>query len=237
MEMETTQITAGFAHGIVDTGDLGGLHLHLRTLGQVHDGGGVHHLLAAAVALAVVLFHVAQLGVFGQIEGVDAVVLGVAAAAVVDAAAGDDGHVRALADVEIVVHQIGQAGLAQDNGNVHALVFCERADVNVDAGLVVLGHDVNVGGGIAARQLAIGADVVSAYGQAVQVGDLPQQVLFNCVDHLRTPSTLSASTLQAGLPASALPSRAGRMSARAPSFSTWPFLITTILSAMFKMRS
>lgn len=59
--------------------DLGGLHLHLRTLGQVHDGGGVHHLLAAAVALAVVLFHVAQLGVFGQIEGVDAVVLGVAA--------------------------------------------------------------------------------------------------------------------------------------------------------------
>lgn len=52
-----------------------------------------------------------------------------------------------------------------------------------------------------------------------------------------TPSTLSASTLQAGLPASALPSRAGRMSARAPSFSTWPFLITTILSAMFKMRS
>lgn len=144
-------------------------------------------------------------------------------AAVVDAAAGDDGHVRALANVEIVVHQIGQAGLAQDDGDVYALVFGERADVNVDAGLVVLGHDVNVGGGVAARQLAIGADVVSAYGQAVQVGDLPQQVLFNCVDHLRTPSTLVGQHTAGRLPASALPSRAGRMSARAPSFSTCRF--------------
>lgn len=76
-------------------------------------------------------------------------------AAVVDAAAGDDGHVRALADVEIVVHQIGQAGLAQDNGNVHALVFGERADVNVDAGLVVLGHDVMLAVVLRPCQLAL----------------------------------------------------------------------------------
>ena len=125
-----------------------------------------------------------------------------------------------LDDVEIVVDQIGQAGLAQNDGDMYALIFGERADVDVNAGLVILGHDINVGGGVAACQLAVGTDIVSAHGQAVQVGDLPQQVLFNCVDHLRTPSTLSASTLQAGLPASALPSRAGRISARAPSFST-----------------
>ena len=106
------QVAAGLADGIIHTGDLGGFHLHMGALGQVHNGGGVHDLFAAAVALAIVLFHIAQLGVLGQPEGVDAVVLGVAAAAVVDAAPGNDGHVGALADVEIVVHQVLQAGLA-----------------------------------------------------------------------------------------------------------------------------
>ena len=138
-----------------------------------------HHLLAAAVALAVVLFDIAQLGVFGQVESVDAVVLGIAAAAVVDAAAGNDGDIGALPDVEVVVDQILQAGLAEDNGNVYALVLGERADKDIDAGLVLLGHNINVGGGVASGQLAVGADVVSADRQAVEVGDLPQQVLLD----------------------------------------------------------
>ena len=214
------QIAAGIADGIVNAGDLHGFHLHLGALRQMHNGGGVHHLLAAPVALAVMLFDIAQLGVFGKVEGVDAVVLGIAAAAVVDAAAGNDGDVGAFPDVKVVVDQILQPGLAEDDGDVYALVLGERADKDINAGLVLLGYNVNVGGGVAPCQLAVGADVVSADRQAVEVGDLPQQVLFNRVDHLRTPSTLSASTLQAGLAASALPSRAGRMSARAPTFST-----------------
>ena len=231
------QVAAGLADGVVDAGDLGGLHLHLRALGQVDDGGGVHDLLAAAVALAKMLLDIADLGVFGQVKGVDAVVLGVAAAAVVDAAPGNDGHVGPFADMEVVVHQVFQAGLAQDHRDVHALVLGEGADVDVDARLVGLGDDINVGGGVAARQLAVGADVVSAHRQAVQLGHLFEQIQFNGVHQARTPSTLSVSTLQAGAEASALPSSAGRMSPRAPTFSTWPFLMTTILSAMFRMRS
>ena len=232
-----SQITAGLADGIVHTGNLGGFHLHLGAFGQVNDGGGVHDLLAAAVTLAVVLFHIAQLGVFGQPEGVDAVMFGIAAAAVVDAAAGNDGHVGAFSNVEVVVHQVLQAGLAQDYRNVYALVLGEGTDVNVDARFVGLGNDIDVGGGVAARQFAVGADVVSAHRQAVQFGNLFQQVHLNGVHQLRTPSTLSVRMLQAGLEASALPSRAGRISLRAPTFSTWPFLMTTILSAMFRMRS
>src|SRR5699024_6059132 len=83
----------------------------LVALGQMDEGGVVHDLFAAAVALAVVLLHIAQPGVLGQPEGVDAVVLGVAAAAVVDAAPGNDGHVGSFADVEVVVHQVLEAGL------------------------------------------------------------------------------------------------------------------------------
>src|SRR5699024_11356704 len=62
--------------GIVDAGDLGGLHLNLGVFLQVDDGGGVHDLLAQAVALAVVLFHIAEPGVFAHKEGVDAVMPG-----------------------------------------------------------------------------------------------------------------------------------------------------------------
>ena len=202
------------------------------------DGGGVHDLFAAAVALAVVLLHIAQPGVLCQVEGVDAVVLGVAAAAVVDAAPGNDGHVGSFADVEVVVHQVLEAGLAQNHRDVYALVLGERADKNVDARFVGLGHDVDVGGGVAGFQLAVGTDVVSAHGQAVQLGHFAQQVFLNGVHHqLLTPSTLSVSTLHAGLLASALPSRAGRISARGPAFWMRPSLMTTMRSAMFRMRS
>ena len=230
------QIAAGFADGVVNAGDLGGLHLHVGALAQMHDGGGVHHLLAPAVPLAVVLFHVAQAGVFVQPEGVDAVMLGVPAAAVVDAAARDDGHIAVRPDVEIVVHQILQPGAADDDRNVYALVFGARLDENVNARLVRLGDDVDVGGGAAPRQTAVGPDVVGPHRQRVQLGHFLQQILFDGV-HYRTPSTLSVSTLQAAPAASALPSRPGSSSARGPIFSMPPFFTTTMVSAMFRIRS
>ena len=120
---------------------------------------------------------------------------------------------------------------------MHALVFGKGTDVDINARLVGLGHNVDVGGGVAPRQFAVGTDVVGTHRQAVQFGDLFQKILFNGVHQLRTPSTLSVRTLQAGLEASALPSRAGRISLRGPSFWIWPSLMTTILSAMFRMRS
>ena len=32
--------------------------------------------------------------------------------AVVDTAAGHDGHIRAVSDIEIIIHQLGKSGLA-----------------------------------------------------------------------------------------------------------------------------
>ena len=80
---------------------------------QVDHGLGVHDVAAglAGVLLAVVLLHVAHLGVFADVEGVDAVVAALVAAGVVDAAAGHDVHVAVVADVEVVVDHLTEAGL------------------------------------------------------------------------------------------------------------------------------
>ena len=166
------EITGGFANGVVDAFDLGGFHLKLGAFGEVEDGGWVHDLLAAAVAFAEMLFDVFDLGIFADVEGVDAVVLAVAAtAAVVDAAAGDDGDVAVFADVEIVVDEILEAALLHDDWDVHGFVDGAILNVDLDALAFLLGNDLDIGGGAAAGCLAVGADVVGADGEGVEVGD------------------------------------------------------------------
>ena len=94
----------------------------------------------------------------------DAVVLAVLHAAVVDAAAGHDGHVAVVPHEEVVVHQVGQTALAEDHGDVDGLVLGARLDDDVDAVLVGLGYDVDVGGGVPAGLFAVGPDVIGPFG-------------------------------------------------------------------------
>ena len=122
-----------FAHGGVDAADLHGLHLDARALVKVDDRGGVHHARTLAVALAVVLFHIAYVGVFGDVERVDAVVAALVAAGVVDAAACDDVDVAVFADVEVVVDHFGHAALADDDGDVALLALRTVLDADDDA--------------------------------------------------------------------------------------------------------
>ena len=118
------------------------------------------------------LFYIVDLGVFAHIEGVDAVVLGGLRPLVVDAAAGDDDHVAVRADEEVVVDQVVQAGLRQQDRDMDGLVLGAGLDVDVDAGLVLFGDDVDVCGGLAGVQLAVLADVIGPLGGALQVSDL-----------------------------------------------------------------
>ena len=60
-----------------------------------------------AVSYTHLLLHVLDLRVLSHEEAVDAVVAGVGVAAVVDAAAGHNGHVAVIPDVEIVGHHLG----------------------------------------------------------------------------------------------------------------------------------
>ena len=127
------------------------------------------------------LFDIVDLRIFADVEGVDAVVLGVAVAAVVDAAARDDGHVRALADKEVVVDQIVEAGLAQDDRNVD--VFG-------------LGDDLDVLGVLAELLLPVEADVDRAVGDGDHVGDGLQDAFLDVVQHVPfTSSRLQPATV------------------------------------------
>ena len=78
---------------VVDSGDLGGVHIHRGTLFEIYDGRGVHEPLAGSSALAVVLLDVLDLRILSDMESMDAVVLAVVAAAVADSAACNDYNV------------------------------------------------------------------------------------------------------------------------------------------------
>ena len=107
-------------------------------------------------------------------EGVDARVLRVLDPAVVNAAAGHNGHVAVLADEKVVVHHIVQAAHAQHNRDVDRLVPGPRLDDNVNAVLVGFGDNVDVGGGVPARLLAVGPNVVGPFGDLMESGHLLQ---------------------------------------------------------------
>ena len=96
----------GVPLGVVHAADLAQIQGHGSTFLQVNDGLGVQDALASAGAFAVVLFGIGHLGVFAHVEGVDAVMLAVIAAAVVDATAGHDVHLSPFADEEVVVDPV-----------------------------------------------------------------------------------------------------------------------------------
>ena len=149
----------GVALRVVHARDLAGQHRNLRALGKIDNRLRVQNALARAFALAVVLFDIRDLRIFLHIERVDTVVLGVAVAAVVDAAAGNDGHLGAFADEEVVIDHVVEAGLCQHNRNMHILVLRVGLDFDVDAVLVGLRDDFDVIRIVAVRLLPVGADV------------------------------------------------------------------------------
>ncbi len=87
----------------IDAGDLRGIHLQDGAFLEISHRLRIQNVLALAVALAVMLFRVPHTGTLPDIEGVYPVVA-VFRTAVMDAAAGDDGHVAVLSDVKIVVN-------------------------------------------------------------------------------------------------------------------------------------
>ena len=165
-----SQVRFGVAHGGIHALDLHHFHLAFRALVHKNLGHGVEDAGARSLALAIVLFHISHLGVFADVEAVDAVVAAVAIAVIVDAAPGDDAHLGALADVKIVVNHVVQAAFGHDHGNVNGLVLREGHDANVDAGLVLFGFDDDVFGRMPSGALAVAADIVSA--RARQVADV-----------------------------------------------------------------
>ena len=165
------------ADGGVHALDLGGLHLQIAVLIHLHHGGGVHDVLPHTVALAIVALHIAHPGALAHMEGVDPGVLRILHPAVVDAAAGHNGHITVVADDEIVVDGLIQAALAEHHGDMDRLIFGAGLNDDVDAVLVLFADNVDVGGGVPGGRLPVGPDVIGPFGHIMELGDLLQQIL------------------------------------------------------------
>ena len=63
-------------------------------------------------------------------------------------------------DQESVIYRLRQTALAQHHRDVDRLVFGPRLDDDVDAVLVLLGDDVDAGGSVSGRRLAVCPDVI-----------------------------------------------------------------------------
>ena len=84
------------------------------------------------------LFNVFDARVFADIKTVNAVVLRIVRAAVVDTAAGNDRNVAVVADEEVVVNGLFNAALVDYNGNVQVLALGAGFYEDVDTGAVFL---------------------------------------------------------------------------------------------------
>ena len=157
------------ALGGVYAADLYHFHLAERALLQVHGSDGIQDAFARSVTVAVVLFHVFHARILAHAEGMDAVMLALLVAAVVDATARDDQYVCALADVEIVIHHIVHAAFGQNDRDVYAFILGKGLDGDINARFVGLGFDLNICARGTGKRLSILADVVSPLGNLVQV--------------------------------------------------------------------
>ena len=163
------------AQGRIDSRELDHLHLAVRALLHRDLGHGVQYALTRAVALAVVLFNIFDFRIFADKEAVYTVVLGLFGAAIVYPAARDYKNVRALADIEVVINRVVDAGLCKNDGDMYLLALCERLYVYIYAGLAVLWFNGDIFARLSYNALAVFSYVQRALGQHVHVGYGVQQ--------------------------------------------------------------
>ena len=156
--------------------DLHHLHFHGAALVQMHLCHGIQDALAVAAAGTVMLFHILDLRISADEEPVNAVMLGILCAAVINSAACNDHHVCIVTDVKIIVNGFLQAALAEHDRDMHAFMLCARFDVNVNAAAVFLRGDFNIRSGLSACCRTVCPDIIGALRHLVQTCDLLQKL-------------------------------------------------------------
>ena len=151
-----------------------------------------------------------------------------------DAAARDDDDVGAVLDQKIVVNQVMHAAAGDAGGDIHRLLLRAGADANDDSGVVGLGFDFDVLGGLPAGAAAVLADIEGALENAVPFGNDLEKLIGNLV-HLRYSSPADLPNGQRVFFSSA--SSAGRTSSRLPETRTFPSAMTMTWSAISMIRS
>ena len=140
------------------------------------------------------LLNILDLRVFSNEKAMDAVVLGILAAAVINTATGHDHHITVLADIEIIVHRFFQAACTENHRDMNALVFGPGFYMDIDSAAVGLGDDIDIGCGIAPGELAVGSEIIGSGWNLVQVCNLLDQPLLNSVQFHHVSLLLTAAS-------------------------------------------
>ena len=169
--------------------------------------------------------------IFVQDKTVDTVVARVLLAVCMHAAARDNGYICTFAHIKIVVYKIVHRAVGHAGRDIHGLALGSGEDMDINAGLIRFGSNPDVFGGLPPGALPVLADVVCrVLRHAHPVRNRFEQPLCDLVHLFCAPSSGHPHAF------SGSPSSCGRISSRLPCADTCPFAMTTISSAISKMR-
>ena len=130
------------------------------------------------------LLHIPDVRSLSHKKAVNTVMLRILRTAVVNAAARHNEYIRVLADVEIVIDQFLQSALGHYHRNMHAFVLGAGLNVHCQPLAVLAGNDLDVRRGCPSCRLAVGTDIIRAFRNLVQIGNLVQETLLHFVHFL-----------------------------------------------------
>ena len=113
----------------------------------------------------------------------NAVMLAGLISTIVNAAAGNNGHICVIPDKEIIIDEVFQSALTDDDRNMNALVLGTRLDNDINARLVFFCNDINIGRRIPSSQLSVRTDVVSAFRNFMNICDCCQKIFLYLIHY------------------------------------------------------
>ena len=148
--------------GAVYAADLAHVQKYRGALADIENGLRVQNSSAGAVACAIVFFRIAHLGILAHVERMNAIVTAILTAAVMDAAASHDVDVNAVGNMKIIVNQVVHTGFGNHNRDRYGFALSARLDIDINAGLILLGYNFDMLGRMADKALAVEPQVECA---------------------------------------------------------------------------
>ena len=103
----------------------------------------VEHFLPRPVSFCIMIFHIFDIRILSHMECMNPVVARLAASLSMDSASGNDRYVSAVFNIKIIVYDIN-AFLGHYDRYMHLLVLCLAADMDIDSGLILFLHYINM---------------------------------------------------------------------------------------------
>ena len=124
--------------------DLHSIQSEYRIFPKFNIGYRIQDPASGSISFAVMLLFIMNIGIFSNMEGVNAIVTAFIASAVVDSAACNNIHVCTVFHIKIIVNQVCHAGYAHYNRDENLLSLCLSINKNIDSRLVFFFPDFDV---------------------------------------------------------------------------------------------